>query len=567
MSAPTVDRKPSRPLHPGQRLLRGYGPLAIFALMILLMSVLVPSKVPDQNVAAGGTGSVSTGTTGDGGTAVTGPETVSTTPEGSEAAGAGGAEGSGAEGGGGGEGAAPPGATGGCPDRQEQVPGDPYSPPCIAFSGDNGGATHKGVTDKTIKVAYRVLNEKGFQQTLAQLAGASLSDSPEAVVNTVEALADYFNERFQFYGRKIEMHFYDGRGSNTNELLGKGREKAVADAIQVAEEIGAFADLSATSEPYAGALAERGVIAFGTPYLSRNWHEQRAPFAWSLATDGSIVSEFAAEYAVKKLYGGNADHAGGNLKGRPRNFGTLAPENSWYQESVDNAEAIVRDAGMEPGYRRAYVLDLGTMSDQATRIVADFKDRGITTILCGCDPILPVFLSGVANREQYYPEFIIVGTALTDADIVAQLWNQNFASHAFGISALDGFVPATQTIAYAAYKSVRDDEPAFTVDLIYYQMYMLAIGIHMAGPNLNPQTYDQGMAAYPAKSGPFGLWKFGPGDRTAANDVREIYWDPGALSPYNNKQGAYIGTNDGARYQKGQIPAGPPGRDPAVGLR
>jgi hypothetical protein len=556
MSAPTTDAPPRGSFAVGQRLMRGYGPLAVFALMLLLMSVLVPSKVPDETAVAAGTGS------GDTGSISEGPETVATTPEGQAAAGATG-DGKAAAAAGG---ATAPGSSGGCPDRKEQVPGDPYSPPCIAFTGSNGGGTSKGVSDKEIKVAYRVLNEKGFQQTLAQLAGASLSDSPDSVTRTVAALADYFNQRFQFYGRKIKIVFYDGKGSNTNELLGKGREQAVADAIKVADEIGAFADLSATSEPYAGALADRKVIGFGTPYLSRKWHEDHAPYAWSIATDGSIVSEFAAEYAVKKLYGGNADHAGGALKGKPRVFGTLAPENSWYQESVDNAEEVVKKAGQKPGYRRAYVLDLGTMSNQATQIISDFKSRGITTILCGCDPILPVFLSGVANREQYYPEFIIVGTALTDADIVGQLWNQNFASHAFGVSPLDGFVPPTQTIAYAAYKSVRQDEPAFSVDLIYYQMYMLAIGLQMAGPDLNPSTFDAGMANYPAKSGPFGLWDFGPGDRTAANDVREIYWDAGAISTYNGKQGAYIGANKGARYQRDQIPKSPPGRPTNVGL-
>jgi Periplasmic binding protein len=552
MSAPTPDAPPRGSFAIGQRLFRGYGPLAVFALMLLLMSVLVPSKVPDDTAVAAGSGS------GDTGSVSEGPETVSTTPEGAAAAGT---DGAAAE-----EQAAAPGSSGGCPDRKEQVPSDPYSPPCMTFKGSNGGGTSKGVTDKKIKVAYRVLNEKGFQQTLAQLAGASLSDSPDSVTRTVSALADYFNERFQFYGRKIEIAFYDGKGSNTNELLGKGREQAVADAIKVADEIGAFADLSATSEPYAGALADRKVIGFGTPYLSRKWHEDHAPYAWSIATDGSIVSEFAAEYAVKKLYGGNADHAGGSLKGKPRKFGTLAPENSWYQESVDNAEEVVKKAGQKPGYRRAYVLDLGTMSNQATQIISDFKSKGITTILCGCDPILPVFLSGVANREQYYPEFIIVGTALTDADIVGQLWNQNFASHAFGVSPLDGFVPPTQTIAYAAYKSVRQDEPAFSVDLIYYQMYMLAIGLQMAGPDLNPSTFDAGMSNYPAKTGPFGLWDFGKGDRTAANDVREIYWDPGAISTYNGKQGAYIGANKGARYQRDQIPDAAPGRPTKVGL-
>ncbi|HJR37897.1 MAG TPA: hypothetical protein VJ819_05885, partial [Nocardioidaceae bacterium] len=41
-----------------QRLLRGYGPLAVFALMILLLSVLVPSKVhDDEAVAADNAGS------------------------------------------------------------------------------------------------------------------------------------------------------------------------------------------------------------------------------------------------------------------------------------------------------------------------------------------------------------------------------------------------------------------------------------------------------------------------------------------------------------------------------
>src|SRR5690606_5567069 len=124
-----------------------------------------------------------------------------------------------------------------------------------------------------------------------------------------------------------------------------------------------------------------------------------------------------------------------------RKFAVLAPENSWYQESVDNAEQTLAAEGKQADYRRAYVLDLSTMSDQATRIIADFKSKGITTILCGCDPILPVFLSGVASREKYYPEFIITGTALTDADIVGQLWKQDFAAHAFGVSPLDGFTP------------------------------------------------------------------------------------------------------------------------------
>jgi hypothetical protein len=276
MTTPPSDTRPWFGM--SQRLLRGYGPLAVFALMVLLMSVLVPSKVPDQGETVAADGSLSSGGGGGGGTLSTTDGSASGLPGEPGAGGgpAGGGEGGngGGEGGGegGGGGAAAAAGVGPCPDREEQIPGDPYSPPCVAFAGENPGATHRGVTADSIIVSYRVLNERGFQQTLAELAGASLVDTPETIQRTVAALADYFNERFELYGRNIQIAFYNGSGSNTTELLGGGRDRAEADAIRVAEEIGAFADLSATSEPYAGALAARGVIGFGTPYLSRNWH-------------------------------------------------------------------------------------------------------------------------------------------------------------------------------------------------------------------------------------------------------------------------------------------------------
>lgn len=550
------------------RLLRGYGPLAVLMVLVVVMGLAIPTLSPDTDDISAETpdagdsffdDSEESADNGDQGT-------TSETTGGADTTGAtqgttGSTEGTtgGVASGGQGSGIAPVTGVSACGGRAEQIPGDPYSPPCVEWgAGDNGGATTQGVTADKIIVTYRVLDEKGFQQTLAELAGASLSDTPASIQRSISALAEYFNERFQFYGREIEISFYDGRGSNTNELLGKGRDKAQADAL-VVKDRQAFADLSATSEPYADALASHGVVGFGTPYLSRQWHEARAPFAWSLATDGTLVSELAAEYANKRLYGKPAVYADGPLQGKPRNFAVIAPENSWYQESVDNAKRIIEEAGNPAPMNVQYQLDLSTMSDQANNIIPKLKSNGITTVTCGCDPIMPVFLSGSANRSQYFPEFIIAGTALTDIDIVGQLWHQNFARNAFGISSLMPFVPPEQTIAYAAYRSVRpDEEPAFSVDLIYYQMYMLAIGIQGAGPNLTPQSLSDGLFNYPEKVGPLGLWRFGPGDRTAANDVREIYWDPNAISGVNGKQGAYRGTND-QRWTAGSIPAGDPG--------
>ena len=529
----------------GQRLFRGYGPLAAFVVVLLLMSLLVPSKVqktPAKVSTNTGTGNNAT-TSGNGSSGATGVASSS-----GGTAGTGGSAGA----------AVAPGSP--CADRADQVTGDPYSPPCIAFSGENGGATSTGVTADSIKVAYRVLDEKGFQQTLASLAGANLVDTPDTVKNTVSALAEYFNQHFQLYGRKIDIGFYNGVGSSTNELLGQGVDKAEADADTVLQ-MGAFADLSAGTEPYGDALYKRGVIGFGVPYLSREWMTSRRPYEWSLATDCSIVTETVSDYALKKLLGQPAKFAGGALKDKPRVTTAIAPDNPWYQECVGAGQNILRKSGKDWDVTPIqYQLDLGTMSNQASNLVPKLQSQGVTTIVCGCDPIFPVFLSGAAARAGYYPEFINIGVALDDFDLVGQLWAPDFVKHSFGISPLgdDASKPSNQSIGYAAYKTVRQDEPAFSVDLIYYQMYMMAIGLQMAGPTLTPDTFEQGMFAYPKKLGPAGLWGFGPGDYTPQDDIREIYWDPNAVSTYNGKNGAWVDPNPGARYGSGQIPAGDP---------
>ncbi|HEX4906825.1 MAG TPA: ABC transporter substrate-binding protein [Acidimicrobiales bacterium] len=545
----SIRSNPAAPSAAG-RVLRGYAPVAVLALLFVLMAAIVPSTNVDERATAAGGGPVGVGSgdaADDGGSGETGAAGEPGTP------GAGGSGTDAAAPGGGQPGA--PAATGGCPDRAEQVPGDPYSPPCIAFEGDNGGATAKGVTAEEIIVSARILNEKGFQQTLAQLAGADITDEPEDVRRTIETLAEYFNRAFQFYGRKMKIVFYDGKGSGTTELQGGGQAEAEADAITSAEEIGAFAEINGSSAPFADALARKKVIAFGTPYLSRNWHVDRRPYNWSVATDCSIIVESVSEFANQTLANKPAKWAGGNLKNKPRKFAALSPDNPWYIDCVDQGIEITRAAGNPDPVRITYKLDIDSMSNQAANVIAKLKSEGVTTILCGCDPIIPVFLSTKATEQGYQPEWVVAGTALSDIDLVAQLYDQEQWSHAFGVSFLSSFLPIESGIGYSAYKSVRDDEPAFAVETIYAQMYMLALGIHMAGPNLTPETYEQGMFAYPGGSGPFGTWGFDEDSYTPTQDYRVIWYDPEATSAMNNKQGAYIEAYDGRRFKRGDLPA------------
>jgi hypothetical protein len=524
------------------RVLRGYGPLVAFAIVFALMAVFLPSTLRSNTLdgtSPGGPGSQSTTARGGtkGSAAVAG-KTGSAVNVGGQPP--------------------PPPAKGSCPDRTKQIPGDPYSPPCVTFSGSNGGATSRGVSGKEITVSVRILDEKGFQETLAALAGAEITDDPPDIKRTISAFTEYFNSHFNFYGRKIKIAFYDGDGSSTTELLGGGQAEAQADAITAAQKHKAFAELNGATAPFADALARQKVVSFGTPYLSRKWHLDHRPWNWSIATDCSIVAETAAEYYVNLLAGKNADYAAGDLKGKPRVLAGLSPENPWYAECHDDFEKVIRDSGFNPQVRINYRLDLNSMSNQAANVVSQLKSKGATSIFCGCDPIFPVFLTTKAAEQNYYPEWVVVGVALTDHDLVGQLYDQDEWMNAAGVSFAGSIAPQRAGLGYQAYKSFRKDEPAFSVEIIYAQMYMLALGLQLAGPNLTPESFERGMFTYPGGTGPFGTWGFPSGSYTPTKDTRILWWDPERISLYNRKKGAYVESYGGKRFAIHHLPKGKP---------
>ena len=94
-------------------------------------------------------------------------------------------------------------------------------------------------------------------------------------------------------------------------------------------------------------------------------------------------------------------------------------------------------------------------------------------------------------------------------------------------------------------------------------MYMLAIGLQGAGPEPHAGDLRAGHVRLPARSSaPPACGGSVRGDYTPTNDVREIYWDPNAISTYNGKKGAYLGTEHGQRYRHGADPDGDPGNPP-----
>jgi hypothetical protein len=93
-----------------------------------------------------------------------------------------------------------------------------------------------------------------------------------------------------------------------------------------------------------------------------------------------------------------------------------------------------------------------------------------------------------------------------------------------------------------------------------------AAGLQMAGPTLNPGTFEQALLSGSIDTQPYAVSKnpnltyvhFGTGDYTATSDAKEAYWDAGATSPIDGKAGAYVALNKGRRYRLGEWTAGEP---------
>jgi hypothetical protein len=206
-----------------------------------------------------------------------------------------------------------------------------------------------------------------------------------------------------------------------------------------------------------------------------------------------------------------------------------------------------------------YTLDLGTLSEQAENLVSQLEAGTYTTIVCACDPVFPVYLTGQEEGQGYLPEFVEAGEDNIDSDYVPPLYNQTAVAEAFGISTDTPSVAFTQTPGLRAYKAVDlTGVPAAFVNQIYEQMEQLAIGIQMAGPDLTPANFAAGMQTYPARSGSFGLWDFSSAQQTAPDDFREVCWNPTSVSPVTGREGTYRGTSS-ARWTAATVPAGQPG--------
>ena len=444
-----------------------------------------------------------------------------------------------------------------------------YAFPCVApFSGDNGGNTYKGVTKDSITIAIYVGPPDPTTQAILAAGGDNDTDAQRK--STRQDFVTFFERHSETYGRQVKLCQVDGSGASSDDAAGK------ADAIRVDTECHAFMSWGSPNNAYLNELTARGILCVCTTTLPKDFYLAHAPYVWgnglpdenqAYIMRAEMIGKQIARNAAGKPY--KAHWAGDpGLTLQDRKFGLI------YYETTDKAYAAgekffeqeLSKYKVTLADRAAYIFDANTAQQDSQTIMSKFASEGITSVIFVGDPIYPTFYTQAATNQGYHPEWIITGSALTDETFFARIYDQTQWQHAFGMALLGARAPKEVGEAYRLYGwQFNGAVPAASAEagIIYPTVFLTFVGIHLAGPNLNAQTYRDGMFSYPVSPAKAGitnyliswgrqLWSWD--DYNLYDDSTLIWYDATATGNDENGKagtGMYRYIDGGKRYLPG----------------
>ena len=562
-------------------LARRYAPFLILA----AVQVLLVAVVPSTGGPAGNASSVSAGPGADGNDQTVdasgqpvGDGSGTTGPDGT--AGGGNGNGGGPGGGGGGPGGGGGKAKGKLTTDKSKCAKNGLvqqdvtitSPPCVPrWSGDNGGATYRGVTATSVNIIH--YRAKSNAQVDAILRTQGLASTPEEEAKARDAFDKFFEKHYEFYGRKINWIFVQGNCEITPPAIACFRDEAKT----LNEKYTPFS-IFWTQATVQGELFEQwtsmGVINIGGWHFHNDFVTESRPFHWDVFMDGTRATRNLAEYWCKKLQGKNAIYAGDPaIRTLKRKVGVITQNYQYTRKNATDFIALVR-GGMcgapteaaEPVYTPS---DISIAQQTAQTAMQRLHDDGVTTVVFMSDPIGPRFFTNSATAQGWYPEHLLFGGGLIDYDVLGRLYETSQWRNAFGPGHLAEPIPFNQSDAARAAADVGVTGLYAGANLLFAYMHLAVLQVQMAGPNLNPTNVEKGVLSLPAGGGwerthnPAAvLVKFGPGDYTAIQDSRDAWWDPGLTSKIDGGTGGYRAREGGRRWEIGTWDSSPPGKPP-----
>jgi hypothetical protein len=444
-----------------------------------------------------------------------------------------------------------------------------YAPPCVEpFAGDNGGATSPGVTGDVVKVVFYQADPALDPLTAATAENAGADINPETAAQTVRDFVQLYNRLFETYGRTVEVEGYVGTGA------GSDAEAARADAIAIAEKepfavIGGPAQSSAV---FATALASEGIVCGPgcATALNEDIVEEYEPLIWQASTTPNQSSALAAEMVGNLAGPGKAELAGDPaLHDQDRVYGLLhydTPDGD-HQPVFEALSSALADNGIDLAIDVEFTLDLARAQENARTNIGKLMDAGVTTIIYYGDPLTPASLTEEATAQGYFPEWILGPSTLMDTTLFARQTDVDQWQNGFGMSLIGARGERSTNGAFQTYEWAFGREPANTsVNVFEPQLRTIFNGVHLAGPDLSPEAFRDGLLRYPVSGGgptevqvsrgDHGVWP--DFDWGGTDDMAIIWFDPGATGEDevgNEGSGMYRYANGAERYTIGNVPA------------
>jgi hypothetical protein len=464
-----------------------------------------------------------------------------------------------------------------CSPGVRQIPFSQYAAPCVSkWSGNNGGSTWNGVNGNTITIAIRHTADSTGANSVATQAEIEAAGGVQYSVaeGYTQQLVAYFNKVFELYGRQVKLVDFNGQGNYTNEELDQDQSGACADADAISSSVHAFGviDFEGNFEP--GPFAECAAhyklyIPEGAAYFPESFYRQLNPYVWAITMNCSLISQEFADFAGRQLFPFNAKWAGNNgitsMASSPRKLAVYIPNNAGYQDCATYGKQLLEQnygvsASRMDQYN--YALDISTFPQDAQKAIVQFSANNDTSVELACDPISPIFLTQDAVQQNYYPEWVLNGVALTDTDNFAQLWDQqSINGHLFGMSQAGDTAALLSPNGEAGRVLTAAGVPVNPSSVVdYYELLPLFNQLQAAGPTLTPANIAAGSAGLPAggsDTSPEGPWYFGP-THTLIRGSREVYWNGSGHSAADNKTGTYVSIYGGRFFQVNEFPSGQP---------
>ena len=442
------------------------------------------------------------------------------------------------------------------------------APPCVEpwdATRDNGGATAQGVTAKEILVVLYKGQPDPLQQAIVEGAGADTD--PNAVNQTSTDYIKLFSDVYETYGRTVRIVNVEATGGPDDATA------AQADALR-AIDLKPFAVIgSPTTSAWYQEISHAGLVCVGcATAATADQVAAGAPYLWPSGPSPEQADVHLLEMLGKQLVGKPAKFAGdAALQGQPRVFGWIQAETQTDQYKARNdafEKSFAADYGGKIATRFTYQFDPSKGADIGTAAIARMKAAGVTSVILSVDPLIPANITQEATAQNYFPEWIIGPSVLADTTIFGRTYDQKQWTHAIGLGLTTARSSRETSDSYVVYQWYFGKKPPVNSQAVLAPSpERFALGVHLAGPKLTPETFAQGLFRVPRSKTALttardswgkGVWP--ELDYNSSDDATTVWWDPTATGKDeagNQGTGMLAYVDGGRRYLPGEWPTDP----------